>query len=85
MHIADGERALAEECERHVRLAAPLERERGADDDGAEVAEHRHERENTARGRTEVHVPVAAERWPVAAAEEVTERSVVRRRWRSGT
>ena len=74
VHIADGERSLAEERQRHVRLAAPLERERGTDDDGAEVAEHRHEREDTARGHTEVHVPVAAERRAVAAAEEVAER-----------
>ena len=50
---------------------AALERERGADRHRDEVAEHRDEREDVARGHAEVHVPVAATCRPVAAAEEV--------------
>ena len=74
MRVADREGAFADERERHALLAAALERERGADRHGHEVAEHRDEREDVARGHAEVHVPVASARRPVAAAEEVPQR-----------
>ena len=71
MHVPGRHRAVAPEGHRDARLAATLERERRADDEWAEVAEHRHEREDAAFGDAEVHVPVAAEGRPGRAAEEV--------------
>ena len=60
VRVADGERALAEERERHPGLAAACERERRADRDRREVAEHRDEREDADGRDAEVHVPVAS-------------------------
>ena len=69
----DAERAVAEEGQRDSRLAPALERERGADGDRDEVAEHRDEREDAQLGLAEVHVPVAPARRARALAEEVAE------------
>ena len=74
MCVSDRERAFAQEGERHTWLAAPLEGEGGADRHRGEVAEHRDEREDAARGRAEMHVAVPSAGGSVAAAEEVAER-----------
>jgi hypothetical protein len=71
--VADAERALAEEGERHARLPPALEGERGTDADGHEVAEHRHEREDVHLRLAEVHVAVAPPGRARAPAEEVAE------------
>ncbi len=61
MHVPGAHRAVAEERQRDPRLAAALERERRADGDRDERAEHRDEREDVALARAEVHVAVAPE------------------------
>ena len=71
MHVAGAHRAVAEERQRDARLAAALERERGADRDRDERAEHRDEREDVALARAEVHVAVAALGRPGGPAEVV--------------
>ena len=50
--VAGAHRAVAPERQRDARLAPPLERQGGADGHGAEVAEHRDEREDAALRRT---------------------------------
>ena len=69
--VAGAHRAVSPERERDSGLASPLERQRGANRDGAQVAEHRHEREHASLGHAEVHVAIAAARGPGPAAQEV--------------